>query len=141
MTLLILVLVLATCLIAALLLSFSDYESYAWIPLSLSALLVLAAYFALRAPWRPYDPTWLVELAGEQFPDRPSLAEALAKCTRARDGGVVLHFVPSRRPNRPGSAWQFKESLILEHPTEGDLVVDILEGERVGAVEFISKLL
>ena len=28
----------------------------------------------------------------------------------------------------------------LRHPTEGNLVLDVLEGNRVGGVEFLSKL-
>ena len=51
----------------------------------------------------------------------------------------MLYFVDPRRPNQPGSDWQFEENIILEHPTEGDLVLDILKGHRVGGVEFLGR--
>ena len=53
----------------------------------------------------------------------------------------MLHFVDPARPNEPGSDWQFGENLILEHPLEGDLVLDVLKGNRIGGVEFLSKVL
>lgn len=91
--------------------------------------------------WKPYDPTWLVELARAQSPDEPWLADALARCTRAMENGrAYLYFVDPNAPNEPGSDWQFDNNLTLDHPREGMLVLDILTGRRVGGVEFISRL-
>jgi hypothetical protein len=39
-----------------------------------------------------------------------------------------------------GSEWQIETNIVLEHPTEGDLVLDILKGQRVGGVETTSKI-
>ncbi len=106
-------------------------------------LLVFANLVALalawQRRWRPYDPTWLVELARSQ---RPELVAALAGCTRARHAGdAMIHFVSPRRPNQPGSAWQFRENATLEHPDQGTLVLDVLKDGRVGGVEFLDRLL
>jgi len=91
--------------------------------------------------WKPYDPTWLVELAKAQLPDEPWLPAALAACTRARqESAAYIHFVNPSDPEEPGSEWEIQTDLTLKHPTEGDLVLDILEGNRVGGVEFLSKL-
>jgi len=91
--------------------------------------------------WKPYDPAWLVESARSQRPDLPWLADALARCTRAADGGrAYLYFVDATAPNQPGSAWQIQENVMLEHPREGTLVLDILTGNRVGGVEFLARL-
>lgn len=91
--------------------------------------------------WKPYDPTWMVDLAREQSADEPWLTDALARCTRAmEDGRAYLYFVDPIAPNEPGSDWQFDKNLTLEHPREGTLVLDILTGRRVGGIEFISRL-
>ena len=92
--------------------------------------------------WRPYDPKWLADLAC-QAPEDPWLREALLRCTLAEgpDEGLYIHFVDPSRPNEPGSDWQFRRNIILEHPVHGELVLDILEGDRVGGVEFLSRVL
>ena len=91
--------------------------------------------------WKPYDPTWLVALAKEQLPDEPWLPAALAACTMARqESAAYIHFVTRSDPDEPGSEWGEQRDLILKHPTEGELVLDILEGNRVGGVEFLAKL-
>jgi len=91
--------------------------------------------------WKSYDPAWLVELAGQQMPDEPWLAEALKNCTNyCKESRAYIYFVDPSNPNKPGSEWQFKENITLEHPKEGDLVLDILMDGRVGGVEFLSKL-
>jgi hypothetical protein len=102
----------------------------------------LNAYSEWRRRRRPYDHGWLTDLAREQHPDKPWLAESLARCTRARhESDVYLRFVSSFRANKPGSAWQFVENITLEHEVEGTLVLDILTHQRVGGVEFLSRLL
>lgn len=91
--------------------------------------------------WQTYDPTWLVQLAREQLPEEPWLAEALANCTRCcRESDAYIRFVDASRPNEPGSAWQIDTSLHLESPREGWLALDILTGRRIGGVEFVDKL-
>ena len=93
------------------------------------------------ADWQPYDPTWLVELAKAQLPEEDWLPAALAACTRARqESEAYIHFVNPADPNDAGSEWEVQMDFTLRHPTEGDLVLDILEGNRVGGVEFLSKL-
>lgn len=91
--------------------------------------------------WAPYDPDWLVELAGMQHPDKPWLREALKECTQCRqESKAYLHFVDPRRPNTPGSEWQFETNLELDSCSEGWIILDILKGHRVGGVEFVDKL-
>ncbi len=91
--------------------------------------------------WMPYDPTWLVELARGECPDQPWLAEALARCTRALEQSpAYTYFVSPDSANEPGAEWQFDTTVVLEHPVEGSLVLDILKGGRVGGVEFLARL-
>ena len=91
--------------------------------------------------WETYDPTWLVELARERLPEELWLQAALSVCRRAwKASPAYMNFVNPQNPNMPGSEWQFETNIVLEHPTEGELVLDILKGRRVGGVEFISKI-
>ena len=91
--------------------------------------------------WIDYDPTWLVQEAAERFPERLDLQEALSRCRRAKwASDAFLYFEDATRPNEPGSPWQFDENLILESTSEGDLVLDLLKGNRVGGVEFLGRL-
>ena len=94
-----------------------------------------------RKNWDPYDPTWLVELVREQCPEEPWLPDAIRKCTQClRESEAYIYFVNPERPNKPGSEWQFQESIDLESSTEGWIVLDILKGGRVGGVEFIDRI-
>ncbi|HEX8319442.1 hypothetical protein [Longimicrobium sp.] len=91
--------------------------------------------------WKPYDPAWLAALAREQHPDMPWLADALAACTRAAwESRAYVHFVDPADANQPGSAWEFEENVVLEHPREGTIVLDVLRGQRVGGAEFLKHL-
>jgi hypothetical protein len=91
--------------------------------------------------WKPYDPGWLVALARESRPDEPWLAEALSQCTRAaQDSAAYIYFVDPAPPEDPGSQWRFEKNVTLEHPKEGSLVLDVLQGARIGGVEFLKRL-
>jgi hypothetical protein len=91
--------------------------------------------------WESYNPSWLVVLACEQHPQQPWLPDALSQCTRClRESDAYIYFVNPVNPNEPGSEWQFDTSILLECPTEGLLVLDILKENRVGGVEFVDKI-
>jgi hypothetical protein len=65
----------------------------------------------------------------------------LSACKAARQESLAyIYFIDPTSPNEPGSGWQFQTNLMLEHPTEGDLVLDVLEGNRIGGVEFLARL-
>lgn len=87
--------------------------------------------------WVPYDPTWLVELANKQcMKDEPWLPAALAKCTKAviESEAYIIFYAPNSKPTD-------KFETTIELFTENDsLVLDIYEGNRVGGVEFLSKI-
>ncbi|HEY0020967.1 MAG TPA: hypothetical protein VGC13_31990 [Longimicrobium sp.] len=91
--------------------------------------------------WKPYDPAWLAEWVRTSRPDLPWLPDALACCTRAaEDGRAYLCFVDPADANQPGAEWQIAENVMLEHPREGTLVLDVLEGRRIGGIEFLRRL-
>ncbi len=83
----------------------------------------------------PFDPGRLVVLARAQHPDRPWLADALARCTAGRrEGRAYVHFV---EPDDP--AWVVEETVRLAD-RGGDVLVDVLRGRRIGGVELLRDL-
>lgn len=91
--------------------------------------------------WKDYDPSWLIDLALEQHPDKPWLPKSLLECTRAsRKNDYYIYFISSHRANQKGSEWQFKEYITLVDPIQGELILDVLEGDRIGGIEFYSAL-
>jgi hypothetical protein len=89
-----------------------------------------------------YDPTWLVELAKTQRPDLPWLAKSLAQCIQChwQRRRIYVYFVDPESANQPDADWQFRETLPLKHPEFGCILLDILEDNRVGGVEFYDRL-
>lgn len=83
----------------------------------------------------------IIELIKEQEPDRLDLIAELEKSERKKwIRQPYIYFVSGERPNQPGSEWQFDESIVLEHETEGTIVLDILKDGRIGGIEFLSQI-
>ena len=95
----------------------------------------------------PHDPTWLVQLAREQRPDLPWLAESVAQCTQwhrkiqgRKKKCIYVDFVTPEAANQPGTDWQYRETISLQHPEFGHIVLDVLKDNRVGGVELYDRL-
>ena len=75
-----------------------------------------------------FDPTHFVQLAQQQWSNRPQLAAAFARCTAQwPESELYTHFVaPLHRP----ACWKFAGSLFLDHPTLGTLLVDVLHDTK-----------
>jgi len=88
-----------------------------------------------------YDPSWLVEAAMEVKDEYPWLVDELSKCVKARkESKYYTYFVDPKNPNKPGSEWQFRDNIILEDTKYGDVVLDVLKDNRIGGVEFLTRL-
>lgn len=88
-----------------------------------------------------YNPEWLARLAEKQMPAESWLPEALRKCTvYSVESAASYHFASPENANKPGAEWQFERNIILNDEKEGDLVLDILKGNRVGGVEFLNRI-
>ena len=86
--------------------------------------------------WESYNPQWLVELAEYEMPEEKWLVDSLKKCTKySIESKAYYHFV-----DQNSNEWKFEKNILLNHKKEGELVLDILEGGRVGGVEFLSRL-
>lgn len=91
--------------------------------------------------WKAYDPSWLVEASQPYIDEYPWLSGALEKCTQVCDDDpTYIYFVESQNANQPGSAWQFQENITLEDTPEGEIILDIIEPNVVGGLEFFDKL-
>ena len=83
----------------------------------------------------------IVELIRKQEPERVDLIDQLRKQIKGSiDIKAYVQFVNSDKPNQKGSEWQFDENIILEHETEGTIVLDILKDGRIGGIEFINQI-
>lgn len=96
-----------------------------------------------KIEWVSYDPSWLVKLAEAQKPSNKWLSESLRKCTKAIKVSLdtpYLYFVDNTNANKDGSDWQFKTNVTLDSEEEGWLILDILQDNKVGGVEFYNRL-
>ena len=83
----------------------------------------------------------IIALLKKQEPNRLDLIEELEKLERKKwKRQPYIYFVSSEKPNQPDSEWQFEENIILEHETEGTIVLDILKDGRIGGIEFVSQI-
>ncbi|MBP2615387.1 hypothetical protein H5J24_08240 [Chryseobacterium capnotolerans] len=73
--------------------------------------------------------------------ERPFLINNLEKISTGKwESKAYYKFVDSTNANKPGSSWKFKENIILEHPELGTLILDILEHDELGGIEFLERL-
>jgi len=88
---------------------------------------------------RQIDIQELIDLIASGLPEHSHLRSNLES---AKDGQweskAYYRFVDSVNANKSGANWQFKENIIFEHSKYGTIVLDILEGEYLGGIEFIK---
>ncbi len=86
--------------------------------------------------WKSYDAKWLAELVKKYYPDRPKLREDLLNIKNyAEESRAYYYFVDPSSKN--STEWQFKENLIVKDEKLGDIILDILQGDKVGGIEFL----
>ena len=84
---------------------------------------------------------WIITLIKEQEPERTDLIKQLQDSEKKEwIRQSYIRFVSRERPNLSGSEWQFEENIVLEHDTEGTIVLDILKDGRIGGIEFVSQI-
>jgi uncharacterized protein YuzE len=83
----------------------------------------------------------IIDLIKEQEPEKLEFVKQLENSSKRKwIKQAYIYFVSSKNPNQPGSEWQFDENIILEHETEGSIILDILKDGRIGGIEFISQI-
>ncbi|MBL0036428.1 MAG: hypothetical protein IPP26_11880 [Flavobacteriales bacterium] len=89
----------------------------------------------------PYDPTELVELARQQWPTLPELAEALAHCTTTwRIDEDLFQMIAPGAPD-----WTRAALVELHHPSDGPILVELMRHTttapghfRIGSVDLLG---
>lgn len=80
----------------------------------------------------------LIELVSEQEPDRPDLVKQLKQCViRKWIRQPYVQFVSDENADGP---WSIGESIVIKHPSEGTIVVDVLKDGRIGGIEFVNQI-
>jgi len=93
----------------------------------------------MKAPY--FNIKLVIELIKEQEPDRHDLIEELKKYENKKwIRQAYIRFVSSEKPNLPGSKWQFKENIVLEHEVEGTIILDVLKDGRIGGIELVNQI-
>ena len=90
--------------------------------------------------WHDHEPSRLVALAKQQHPDRPRFAAALRDCTSARwrgRGRIYLQFIEVPEAERSGIV---AETIPLESPVVGLLMVEVTKDGRIYGIEFYDRL-
>lgn len=83
----------------------------------------------------------IIELLKKQKPERLDLINELEKSDRKTwIRQPYIYLVSAENANQPGSEWQFQENIVLEHETEGTIVLDILKDGRIGGIEFVNQI-
>jgi len=91
--------------------------------------------------WREFDSQRLVELAVEQYPEEGWLQESLALCSQVADDGTGTYFffTPREAASDGNSEWEFQKNISLRDPEFGELILDVLQNNRIGGIDFIEK--
>ena len=85
-----------------------------------------------------YDPTWVVELARQQYPEDRRLHEALAACTRVVrycECGCGTPYFVQLDPEGLGEDSEFGFRVTLRQEDGTTVVVDLLPDGRVMSIE------
>ena len=91
---------------------------------------------------KKYNPEWVIKASEYRFDEYPWLKEALSGCTEINTSNdLYVYFVNAKNPNKEKSEWQFQESITIEDTPEGDIVLDIIKPNRVGGIEFLTKVI
>ena len=88
-----------------------------------------------------FDPNWIIELVKEQEPDLIDVIDALKKCTKGQwKNKGYIYFLYTEETKIEILNRQLQGSALLEHETEGLIVIDVLKDGRIGGIEFVKNL-
>ncbi len=96
-------------------------------------------YFTPRYQCSPFDPTELVALMMDQWPDRPKLAEALGRCTEQWRENNMHAYLQDPAKRRTRAPWL--GSLPLLCPRQGELFIDVLKDGSILGIEYLRAAL
>lgn len=83
----------------------------------------------------------IVDLIKEQVPERTDLIMELQKLKSKK--WIRQAYISLKKlydSNELDSDWQFDENIVLEHDTEGTIVLDIYKNGKIGGIELINQI-
>jgi len=81
----------------------------------------------------------VIDLIKINIPEKSSLKNSLETAKYGNwESEAYYRFVDSKNANKPGAEWQFKENIVFDHPQLGTIVLDILQDDRLGGIEFVK---
>lgn len=91
--------------------------------------------------FEPYDPTWLVNLAKEQFPETKWLETALCECIRYnKNDPAYYYFINPLTQVVPALEQPEIYCFCLKSPERGEIIVDVGKDGKVHGIELIYEL-
>ncbi|SHG37951.1 hypothetical protein [Massilia sp. CF038] len=88
-----------------------------------------------------FDPQMLMEDALAQAAEFSWLPTAINKWgAGVWESRAYLRYVSANNPNQPASRRQLKTSVTIHHRVLGMVVLDILQGDIIGGIEFVDRL-
>ncbi len=94
--------------------------------------------------WQPYDPTWLVKLATEQYPNDLWVAHSLSECTKfLSTDSDYIYFIDPGISDDPDSEWGFERNVVLKQ-IDGlvfrEVILDVLNNHKIGGLEIFTRV-
>lgn len=81
----------------------------------------------------------VIDLIKINIPEKSSLKDTLENAKNGNwESKAYYRFVDSKNANKPDAEWQFKENIVFDHPKLGTIILDILQDERLGGIEFVK---
>ncbi|ANF52369.1 hypothetical protein A0O34_18425 [Chryseobacterium glaciei] len=81
----------------------------------------------------------VIDLIKLNIPEKSSLKDTLENAKNGNwESKAYYRYVDSKNANKTDAEWQFKENIVFNHPKLGTIVLDILQDERLGGIEFVK---
>ena len=88
-----------------------------------------------------FEINWITELVRNQEPGRADLIQQLEKCPIRRwIRQPYVRLISSKGMKQSDAKLAIAENVVLDHETEGAIVLDILNDGRIMGVEFLSQI-
>ena len=90
---------------------------------------------------RYIDKDLIIELLKEQAPNSEKQIKQLQYMAELKwIKNPYIRFVDNVNANKKDAEWQFKKNIVLEHKTEGTIILDILKDGEIGGFELVKEL-
>ncbi len=85
--------------------------------------------------WEQFDASWLIELMKEQASEEKDVIKNLEECKRYFKKNNAYYYFVIKNPEQ-----YIERNIILNSKKYGEIVLDILNGNKIGGIEFIDRI-